>query len=311
VRLLVEAARHRRALVGGTRHPLEIILLEGGLVLDSQRLEVGPPRLLVRLVEQSAQRDCPVRERAPLLPVPTTPQIQRRLLNVELEVEKIVTRVSRPRTSQIAAGTVVIVERERRRCRAEERPGALERVAPALGKQQVALQRNLVSRELRSKLRNLLVQPQHARVRRLGSIGNRHQQAEPFLPEQRSLWRASEPPRDVDRRQPGCMLVNERFAEAADVSSGATRQPVAEAPVQIESPLLRELPDRGNTDQVVREPRDPANFECDAALDQLLECILRSREWPLRERTDIGEGDRACRDREQSEQRRGVCTCPA
>jgi hypothetical protein len=157
VGLLVEAARHRRTLVSRACHRLEIILLECGLVLDPQCLEVGPPRPLVRLVEPPAARDCLVRESAPALLRPSAPQIQRRLLDVELEVQQLVTCMGRARTSQIAARTVEIVKRERRPRRVKARTCAPERILPALSKQEVPLQRDVVPRELRSELRNLFI----------------------------------------------------------------------------------------------------------------------------------------------------------
>ena len=134
--------------------------------------------------------------------------------------------MGRARTAQIAAGAVAIVERERRPRRVEERTSAPERILATLSKEEVPLQRDVVSREPK-RARNLFVQHQHALIGRLGFIGDRHEQSEPVLSQQRSLGRAHETIRDVDRRQTGRVPMSERLAEPTDIASGAPRQPIA------------------------------------------------------------------------------------
>ena len=81
--------------------------------------------------------------------------------------------------------------------------------------------------ELRRELRDLFVEEEHALVGRLGCIGDRHQQGEPVLSEERSLRRTCETIRHVDRGEARCVPVNQRLAQAADVISRRPHQPVA------------------------------------------------------------------------------------
>src|SRR4029453_57880 len=201
---------------------------------------------------------------------------------------------------------VRIVERERRPRRAKERKSAPERILPALSKQEVPLQRDVVSRKLRSELRDLFVQQQHALVGGLGFIGDCHKQGEPVLAEQRSLRRAHEATCDVERRQASCVPMSERLAEPADIISGATHQPIAPAPMRSEPLLIRNLPGRRDADQVVREPDCSTGLDGDAARDKLTDRPLDPVDLPPLQLGPITKREGTPGNCEQREQPAGV-----
>jgi hypothetical protein len=115
--------------------------------------------------------------------------------------------------------------------------------------------------------------------------------------------------RDVDRRQARCVPVSERLAEAADVISGAPHQPVAQAPMHIESVILWNLRGRRDSDQIVREPDRSTGIDGDAARDKLAHRPLNPGDVPLLQLARIAKGKGTAGNCEQREQSAGVAAC--
>ena len=212
---------------------------------------VRPPRPLVRLVEPPAARDCFVRESAPALlrpsaPGPAPPAGRRtrgpaaRHLHGSRAHEPD-SRLARSRSSSANADLAVLKART-----------CAPRILPALSKQEVPLQSDVVPRELRSELRNLFVRSS-ARSGRKGRMHQRSPPATQALPLRAAFAAANaRETRDVERRQARRVPMSDRLAEATDVMSGAPHQLVSEAPMHIESLLLRNLSGRRDSDQIVR-----------------------------------------------------------
>ena len=161
-------------------------------------------------------------------------------------------------------------------------------------------------RELRGQLRNLFVEEEHALVGRLGFIGDRHQQGEPVVSEQRSLRRTCETIRHVDRGKARRVPVNECLAQAADVTSRGAHQPVAQPPMLIKSLLLRNLSGRCDADEVVREPHRATGINGDASRDKLTHRPLDPAHLPPLQLGRVAKGQRTSGNCEQPEHAAGV-----
>src|SRR5213076_2728745 len=127
------AARQVRALLGRAHHRLEVVLLIGGLVLDPQRLEVRSARAITGLEETPRTRRGIPRERAAGLLRVVAPQIERGLLDVELQIEESVIPVRFATALQIRPSGIAVAECERRPGRPEQCARAPQRILAALG----------------------------------------------------------------------------------------------------------------------------------------------------------------------------------
>jgi hypothetical protein len=103
VGLLVEAPGDRRAILRRPQHHCGVILLKRGLVFDPQSLQIKSAHRLAGL----EQAQCPLagiaRERPPEVLTAIAPQIERRLLDVEFQVEEIVAGERPPGALQVRA----------------------------------------------------------------------------------------------------------------------------------------------------------------------------------------------------------------
>src|SRR6266511_4738850 len=209
VRLFVETIREPGPLLGGARHRFCVVLLIRGFVLDAERLEERPARALVCGEQVSCAGGGIMCERTSALFVRIAPEIQDRLLDVDLQFEDLVRSLELACALQIDMRAVTVIERERRSRRCEERTRATQGIAPTIRQKEAALERDVVSPERGCECSNLFVQPERRLVRGIRLVGDRNEQSESVLAEQRPLRRAHEAIRELEACQSGRMSVSE------------------------------------------------------------------------------------------------------
>jgi hypothetical protein len=84
--------------------------------------------------------------------------------------------------------------------------------------------------------------------------------------------------------------VAERLAQSTGVGPGDLREPVADAPVDVEASLVRKLANGCAADQVVHEPDRSAGLDDDPTRDELGRGVLRALDWPFFEFPGVREG---------------------
>ncbi|HEV8654405.1 MAG TPA: hypothetical protein VGR85_02710 [Candidatus Limnocylindria bacterium] len=173
MRLFVETNRDLGTLPGGARHRFCVVLLIRSLVLDAQCLEQRPARTLVGGEEVSRAPGRLMCERAPGLFVPIAPEIQNRLLDVDLQLDELVTSLEQTRALQIDTRAITVIERERRSRRGQESARTTQRIAPTVREKEAAPERDVVSSERGGERGNLFVQPEHRVVRWIRLVGDR------------------------------------------------------------------------------------------------------------------------------------------
>jgi len=177
--------------------------------------------------------------------------VKGRLLDLKLDREERVGTRYGLSTVEIRLSGPRIIEGERRLRRLEKSTSPPRSVVQAFSKQEPPLERNVVSSKRGGKGRTLLVQAQHHFISGIRLAHDRHKQGKAILPKQRPLRRAYESVREVEARHPRCVSMTERLSEAPDVPAGDRREPLADAPVNVDAPLLRDLASGSGANQVV------------------------------------------------------------
>jgi hypothetical protein len=244
-------------------------------------------------------------ERAAPLFVRIAPEIQNRLLDVDLQLDDLVTSLEPACALEIDA-RVVMVESERRPRRCDERTRAAQRVAPAIRHEEAALERHVVSPERAGECSDLFVQPERVLVRGIRFVGDRNEQRKSVLAEQRPLRRAHEAIRELEAYQAGRMPVTECLTKTPNVVARDLDQPFADAAVDADPLLIGYLACRGSADQVVRELQRTSGFDGDAARHELARGMLGPFVRPVVELGRVRERDWAASDCERRKQRAGV-----
>src|SRR5436190_7599641 len=238
-----------------------------------------------------------MRQRPSALFVPIAPEIQDRLLDVDLQFDDLVTSLELACALQIDPRAVTVIERERRSRRREARMRATQRIAPTIRQEEAALERDAVSPERGCECSNLFIQPERRLVRGNRLVGDRNEQSESVLAEQRPLRRAHEAIRELEACQSGRMPVTECLTKTPEVVARDLHEPLADAAVDADPLLIGDLAHRGDADQVVREPKRTTGFDSDAARHKLACGVLspflrpvvelgraREREWASSDR---------------------------
>ncbi len=306
VRLFVETIRDPGPLLGGARHRFCVVLLIRGLVLDAERLEKRPARTPVRVEEVSCARGGFMCERPSALFVRIAPEIQDRLLDVDLQFDDLVTSLKLASALQIDTRAVTVIERERRSRRCQERARATQRIAPTIRQEEAALERDVVSSKRGCECSNLFVQPERRLVHGVRLVDDGNEQSESVLAEQRPLRRAHEAIRELEAWQSGRMPVTERLTKTPEVVARDLHEPFADAAVDADPLLIGDLAHRGGADQVVRELQRTAGFDSDAARHELARGVLSPFLRPVVELGRVRERKWAGSDRESRKQRAGV-----
>ena len=131
-----------------------------------------------------------------------------------------------------------------------------------------------MSPERGCEYRNLLIQPERRLVRGIRLVGDRNEQSESVLAEQRPLRRAHEAIRELEACQSGRMPVTECLTKTPEVVARDLHEPFADAAMDADPLLIGDLAHRGDADQVVRELQRTAGFDGDAARHELARGVL-------------------------------------
>jgi hypothetical protein len=165
--------------------------------------------------------------------------------------------------------------------------------------------------ELGRERRDLLVQSERLGVSGIRLVRDRREQAKAVRPEQRSPRRAHEPSREVERRHPRAPPMLQRLAEKAEIVARSKLELLGKASVKLPSRVGRQVRQGGLAKQIVRQTRRPAGFDGDPPADQLADRGVETAGLPVEERSRLGDGHRAPRDRQQRQQRPRVGAGPA
>ena len=143
-------------------------------------------------------------------------------------------------------------------------------------------------------------------VQGIGLVGDRGEEAKTVRSEQRTLRRTHEPVREVEGRHAGRVPVIDGFAETPDRRYRHPSEPVAEAPMDLATSIVRNLTGGCGSNQIVRRPEHTRRLDDDPACDELARRLLDLLRPPIAESGRIGERQRARGDREEREQRDGI-----
>jgi hypothetical protein len=250
-------------------------------------------------------------ERTPGLLVHIAPEIQNRLLDVDLQLDELVTSLEHARALEIDTRAITVIQRERRSRRCEERTPTMQRIPRTVRDTQAALERDVVSPERGCERGNLFVQPERRLVRWICLVGDRNEQREPVFAEERPLRRAHEAIRELEACQPGRMPVTQCLTKTPEVVACDFHEPFAEAAVNADSLLIGDVSRRRCPDQIVREPQYTAGFDGDAPRHELTRGVLSSFLRPVVELGRAPECKGAGSDRKHRKQRAGIRACTA
>src|SRR5262249_18689080 len=100
--------------------------------------------------------------------------------------------------------------------------------------------------------------------------------------------------------------MSERLAKAPDVVAGDPREPVCDAPVDVDALLFADLAGGSRTDQVVRQPDHSTRFDGDPTHNELARRLLSPIRAPAVESGRVHERERPPGDREKRDERSRV-----
>ena len=95
----------------------------------------------------------------------------------------------------------------------------------------------------------------------------------------------------------------ERLSESPDVVARNRREPLGDAPVNVDALLLRNLASGSAANQVVGQPEDSARFDGDSSHDELASRLLSPLRLPAIERGRVGDRERPPGDRQERHER--------
>ena len=209
---------------------------------------------------------------------------------------------------EVFPGGIAVAECERRPGRPEQCARAPQRILAALGQGEPPLERHVVASERRRERADLVVQRQPRLIRGTGLIGDHREQRQALFTQQRPLRRAHQSRRKVHARQAGGVPVAQRLAQAPDIVARDLREPVADAPVNVDRLLLGNLAGRRRPDQIVRQPEHRSRSDGDATRDELTHRVLGAPRAPAVQAGDVRQRKRPRGDGEERDERSRVST---